>query len=76
MAPARPRAAATDDDCGLVALHRARFVDWAPSPVVALAPTARFNRLVTVTAQALDGDDWAAQGAMLKRVVASFVPAV
>ena len=42
---------------------------------VALAPTARYNRLVTVTAQAMDGD-WATVGPMLARVVDSFAPIV
>lgn len=38
MAPTRGRPPAADEDGSLVALHRARFVDWAPAPVVALAP--------------------------------------
>jgi len=63
MAPARPRAAATDDDGGLVALHRARFVDWAPSPVVALAPTADAGLLAAArddgARELWDVDSWA-----------------
>jgi hypothetical protein len=32
-----PAADAADDDVGLVALHRVRFVAWSPSPVTAVA---------------------------------------
>ena len=53
----------TDDEAGLVALHRVRFVPWSPTPVVAAA--ARPDGAVLAAArddgeiELWDGGTWA-----------------
>lgn len=53
----------TSDDAGLVALHRARFVAWAPAPVVALAATHDGSALAAARddggLELLDTETWA-----------------
>jgi len=49
---------------GLVALHRARFVDWSPSPVVAVAASSSSDGGTALAAAREDGaiELWETEG--------------